>query len=171
MLPSAAMSLCWNILRGVKPQAPGLLPRLPHGIPVREGMLWLGGGFALSEQTKSSLCSWGYFRGSHQHRAGLIQTSVALWDPLKHTSHPGSPALGTHGLSPDICSQQLRMARHASPPGMLQGWRAPWQNASSRQRFSLAVPSERNSRPCKHPAPLFPGKIVAEIRASSTFGL
>lgn len=62
-LPSAAMSLCWNILRGVKPQAPGLFPHLPHGIPAREGMLWLGGGFALLEQTKSSLCSWGYFGG------------------------------------------------------------------------------------------------------------
>lgn len=62
-LPSAAVSSCWNILRGVKPQAPGFLPRLPHGIPAREGMLGLGGGFALLQQTKSSLCSWGYFGG------------------------------------------------------------------------------------------------------------
>lgn len=62
-LPSAAMSSCWNILRGVKPQAPGFLPRLPHGIPAREGMLWLGGGLALSEQTKSSLCGWGILWG------------------------------------------------------------------------------------------------------------
>lgn len=151
--------------------APGFLPRLPHGIPAREGMLWLGGGFALSEQTKSSLCSWGYFGGSHQHRAGLIQTSVALWDPLEHTSPPDSPALWTHWVSPDMCSQQLRMAGHASPPGTLQGHRAPWQNVSSRRRFSLVVPSGEEFSPVQTSSPSFSKKNCGREMCSSTFGL
>lgn len=60
-------------------------PPLSHRNSAREGTVWLGGGFALLEQTKNSLCSWVMLWGSSRRRAGAsLGPPMPLWDPLKY---------------------------------------------------------------------------------------